>query len=68
MQIPDCFTCGVPVPGRGDLVILTFHSFTRPRRSAFEITETELIESMMRMFDKQDKNHDGNLSGEELTG
>lgn len=33
-----------------------------------KITEAELIESIMRMFDKQDKNHDGKLSGSELSG
>lgn len=33
-----------------------------------KITEAELIQAMMRMFDKQDKNHDGKLSGDELTG
>jgi len=38
------------------------------RNNDGKITETELIESMMRMFDKQDKNHDGKLSGDELTG
>ncbi|HRF60530.1 MAG TPA: YHYH protein [Fimbriimonadaceae bacterium] len=32
------------------------------------ITEKELIDSMMRMFDKQDRDGDGKLSGRELEG
>lgn len=33
-----------------------------------KITEAETIETIMRMFDKQDKNGDGKLSGSELEG
>lgn len=33
-----------------------------------KITEVETIETMLRMFDKQDKNSDGKLSGSELEG
>lgn len=33
-----------------------------------KITEKETIDTMLRMFDKQDKNSDGKLSGSELEG
>ncbi|MBX7136215.1 MAG: YHYH protein [Fimbriimonadaceae bacterium] len=33
-----------------------------------KITEQETIDTMLRMFDKQDKNSDGKLSGSELEG
>jgi len=33
-----------------------------------KITEKETIDTMLRMFDKQDKNRDGKLSGSELEG
>ena len=44
------------------------HSKEIDRNNDGQITEQEIIDAMMRMFDKQDKNHDGKLSGAELEG
>lgn len=42
------------------------HAKELDQNSDGKITEAETIETMLRMFDKQDKNSDGKLSGSEL--
>lgn len=42
------------------------HAKELDRNSDGKVTEAETIETMLRMFDKQDKNGDGKLSGKEL--
>ncbi len=42
------------------------HAKELDRNGDGKITEAETIETMLGMFDKQDKNHDGKLSGKEL--
>lgn len=44
------------------------HAKEIDRNNDGKITEAEVIETMMKMFDKQDKNHDGKLEGKELEG
>ena len=44
------------------------HAKELDQNSDGKITEAETIETMLRMFDKQDKNGDGKLSGAELEG
>jgi hypothetical protein len=44
------------------------HSKELDRNGNGKVTEAETIETMMEMFEKQDKNGDGKLSGAELEG
>ena len=62
-KLPDLPTVRNAIGG-----FIKVHSKELDRNSDGKITEQEIIESMMRMFDKQDKNHDGKLSGSELEG
>lgn len=44
------------------------HAKELDQNSDGKVTEKETIDTMLRMFDKQDKNGDGKLSGSELEG
>lgn len=44
------------------------HAKELDQNSDGKITEDETVSTMIRMFDKQDKNHDGKLAGTELEG
>lgn len=44
------------------------HAKELDQNSDGKITEKETIDTMLRMFDKQDKNSDGKLSGSEMEG
>lgn len=44
------------------------HAKELDQNSDGKVTEKETIDTMLRMFDKQDKNADGKLSGSELEG
>jgi hypothetical protein len=60
-ELPDKRTVRNEIGG-----FMKVHSKELDRNGDGKITETETIETMLRMFDKQDKNGDGKLSGTEL--
>ena len=62
-ELPNLPTVRLAIGG-----FIKVHAKEIDRNSDGKITEQEIIDTMMRMFRKQDKNGDGKLSGAELEG